>query len=279
MDNSSVSNCSVDQHQSTSLASECKRLGDDDRDTLGLLAIEVVESETRIQQQIQSEAEQHIKLDLWAKKSEEDEEMKGRNAAEAETIKLQQQQLLKANFNSCLPLVKEEQLACAIRMDSSNAALIDKHLATIYPVYLACARAILIRQARDLLVCSYFGCLQSFEMQFLCKFAQIAAELRQRHAIGESVLWNKGWPLTTPTGEVILHLGALENAFVGPGDIYLCVKSVNKTEAPQLYVSWRNPSNAIPTQQNLPHASVTTHLITSEPTKAKLIKFKTFVLI
>nr|XP_036227927.1 uncharacterized protein LOC118682686 [Bactrocera oleae] len=96
----------------------------------------------------------------------------------------QQQQSLMSISSSCLPLVKEEQLACAIHMDSGTAALIDKHLAAIYPVYMACTRSILIRQARDLLVCSYLGCLQSFEMEFLCKFAEIAAELRQRHAVG-----------------------------------------------------------------------------------------------
>lgn len=41
----------------------------------------------------------------------------------------------------------------------------------------------------------------------------------------QNVLWRKGWPLTTPTGEVILHLGALDDVLVRPGDLYLCVKS------------------------------------------------------
>ncbi|XP_020714203.1 uncharacterized protein LOC101455976 isoform X3 [Ceratitis capitata] len=149
-------------------------------------------------------------------------------------------------------------------MDSGTAALIDKHLAAIYTVFTACTRSILIRQARDLLVCSYLGCLQSFEMKFLCKFAEIAAELTQRHAIGENVLWHKGWPLTTPTGEVILHLGALDNALVRQGDIYLCVKSVDKAETPQLHVVWRNASTGLQIHQQQLHASATDTLAAGE---------------
>ncbi|XP_069967193.1 serine-rich adhesin for platelets-like isoform X1 [Bactrocera oleae] len=183
----------------------------------------------------------------------------------------QQQQSLMSISTSCPPLVKEEQLAFAIHMDSGTAALIDKHLAAIYPVYMACTRSILIRQARDLLVCSYLGCLQSFEMEFLCKFAEIAAELRQRHAVGVNVLWRKGWPLTTPTGEVILHLGALDDALVRPSDLYLCVKSVDKSETPQLHVVWRNASNGLQIQQQQAlqsHASVTATFATCDTAAA-----------
>ncbi|XP_049312952.1 uncharacterized protein LOC109579989 isoform X2 [Bactrocera dorsalis] len=250
------------QQQTTPLTSAKQKC-----DTLALAATEVevevddsadltVEQETRQMQQ-QCRQEQQTQSD-----SSQAGKLKCLTVAPnvARVKLLQQQQSLMSISSSCPPLVKEEQLACAIHMDSGTAALIDKHLAAIYPVYTACTRSILIRQARDLLVCSYLGCLQSFEMEFLCKFAEIAAELRQRHAVGVNVLWRKGWPLTTPTGEVILHLGALDDALIRPGDLYLCVKSVDKTETPQLHVVWRNASNGLQIQQQQAqqaHASAT----------------------
>lgn len=63
--------------------------------------------------------------------------------------------------------------------------LIDRHLSHIYPVYWARTRAILLRQARDLLVQHFEGSLTRFEQRFLCKFAQITATLRATHQIGE----------------------------------------------------------------------------------------------
>lgn len=65
------------------------------------------------------------------------------------------------------------------------AELIDRHLSHIYPVYWARTRAILMRQARELLALRYDGCLPRFEQRYLCKFAQIAATLRATHQIGE----------------------------------------------------------------------------------------------
>lgn len=65
------------------------------------------------------------------------------------------------------------------------AALIDRHLASIYPVFTQTTRAVLIREARDVLVNIYHGCLATFEQQFLCKFAEIAVILKQRHRVGE----------------------------------------------------------------------------------------------
>ncbi|XP_017488800.1 PREDICTED: uncharacterized protein LOC108377030 isoform X3 [Rhagoletis zephyria] len=252
---SSSSNVSVDQHQSTPLTSVHNRdaltlsaaaaaADVDDSDDLA------VEGETRRRQIIEEKEEKE------------------------ESCQQQPRQMLMPNYNSCPPLVKEAQLAHAIRMDSGTAELIDKHLAAIYPVYMACTRAILIRQARDLLVSSYSACLQSFEMKFLCKFAEIAADLSQRHAIGENVLWRKGWPLTTPTGEVVLHLGSLDNALVRPGDLYLCVKSANKTETPQLFAVWRSaPSDIVQLQQKQQplHASATGTLTATETADASKI--------
>ncbi|XP_069967853.1 serine-rich adhesin for platelets isoform X7 [Bactrocera oleae] len=274
---SGSSNVSADQQQQQhpTLLTSAKHK----RDALTLAAAEVevqvddsadltVEQETRqmqqkCQQQIQSDSLQTGKLKCSTVAADG-----GRGKLLQQQTQQQQSPMIST---SCPPLVKEEQLACAIHMDSGTAALIDKHLAAIYPVYKACTRSILIRQARDLLVCSYLGCLQSFEMEFLCKFAEIAAELRQRHAVGVNVLWRKGWPLTTPTGEVILHLGALDDALVRPSDLYLCVKSVDKSETPQLHVVWRNASNGLQIQQQQAqpsHASVAATFATCDTAAA-----------
>lgn len=69
--------------------------------------------------------------------------------------------------------------------DSQLAALIDSHLACIYPVFTQTTRAVLIREARDVLVNIYHGCLTTFERQFLCKFSEIAVILKERHHVGE----------------------------------------------------------------------------------------------
>lgn len=69
--------------------------------------------------------------------------------------------------------------------ESKIAALIDSHLASIYPVFNETTRAVLIREARDVLVKTYHGCLPTFQCQFLCKFAEIVAALKERHHIGE----------------------------------------------------------------------------------------------
>lgn len=73
----------------------------------------------------------------------------------------------------------------AVDVDVMLAELIDRHLSHIYPIYWARTRAILMRQARELLLDHFEGCLPSFEQRYLCKFAQIAAKLRATHQIGE----------------------------------------------------------------------------------------------
>jgi len=69
--------------------------------------------------------------------------------------------------------------------DATLLQLIDRYLSHIYPIYWARTRAILMRQARELLVSHFEGSLPRFEQRFLCKFAQIAATLRATHQIGE----------------------------------------------------------------------------------------------
>ncbi|XP_046808528.1 uncharacterized protein LOC111680493 [Lucilia cuprina] len=79
-----------------------------------------------------------------------------------------------------------EQLVDSQQMESHIAALIDRHLACIYPVFTQTTRAVLIREARDVLVKIYHGCLTTFERQFLCKFTEIAVILKERHRVAET---------------------------------------------------------------------------------------------
>ncbi|TMW43388.1 hypothetical protein DOY81_011532, partial [Sarcophaga bullata] len=78
-----------------------------------------------------------------------------------------------------------EQLDETVQMESHIAALIDSHFACIYPVFTTTTRAVLIREARDVLVKNYHGCLATFEREFLFKFKEIAVILKERHRIGE----------------------------------------------------------------------------------------------
>ncbi|KAI8121287.1 Puratrophin-1 [Lucilia cuprina] len=135
-----------------------------------------------------------------------------------------------------------EQLVDSQQMESHIAALIDRHLACIYPVFTQTTRAVLIREARDVLVKIYHGCLTTFERQFLCKFTEIAVMLKERHRVGEALIWCQGWPLVTPIGEVILHLGGLDDVEVKSAEIYLCVKTAETNKEPQLYAIWRTPT-------------------------------------
>lgn len=53
------------------------------------------------------------------------------------------------------------------------ADLVDRHLGALYPQYLESTRAVLVRQARDLLVCTFHGDLSRFEREFLSPAAKL----------------------------------------------------------------------------------------------------------
>ncbi|XP_058833737.1 uncharacterized protein LOC131691395 isoform X2 [Topomyia yanbarensis] len=63
---------------------------------------------------------------------------------------------------------------------SSNGIekLIDQHFGPLYPDYVDHTRPVLIRQARDLLVCTFHGDLERFETDFLRPAADIVSGLR-----------------------------------------------------------------------------------------------------
>ncbi|XP_075159405.1 puratrophin-1-like isoform X2 [Haematobia irritans] len=138
--------------------------------------------------------------------------------------------------------IEEKQLADPMEKDIELVALIDSHLSSIYPIYTQTTRTVLVREARDLLHKNYHSSLTMFQHQYLCRFTEIAAILKERHRIGEALIWCQGWPLVTPNGEVILHLGGLDDDQLKPAEIYLCVQPTDETNSePHLYATWRTP--------------------------------------
>lgn len=55
-------------------------------------------------------------------------------------------------------------------------------------------------------------------------------------------MWHKGWPLTTTSGAVVLHLGALDESLLRCQDLYLCVKPA-EDQSTHLCAVWRSPIN------------------------------------
>lgn len=55
--------------------------------------------------------------------------------------------------------------------------LIDKYFGNIYQNYLR-SKKCLVRQARDLLVCEYRGCLTRFENEFCCQASKLLQFLK-----------------------------------------------------------------------------------------------------
>uniref|UniRef100_A0A182PAZ5 Uncharacterized protein n=1 Tax=Anopheles epiroticus TaxID=199890 RepID=A0A182PAZ5_9DIPT len=73
---------------------------------------------------------------------------------------------------------------------SSIESLIDHYLGPLYPDYADHTRPMLIRQARDLLVCTFHGDLERFEGDFLRPATDIVRELRCAYQRGKKTLRN-----------------------------------------------------------------------------------------
>lgn len=67
------------------------------------------------------------------------------------------------------------------------ANLVDRYLGHLYPEYLEHTRPVLIRQARDLLVCTFHGDLTKFEEEFLSPAAIIVDEAKTSCCTSEKV--------------------------------------------------------------------------------------------
>jgi hypothetical protein len=65
--------------------------------------------------------------------------------------------------------------------------LIDKYLGQLYPHYKEQTRDVLIRQARDILVCTFHGDISAFEEVFLSPAAGIIAKIKQQFPVNDAV--------------------------------------------------------------------------------------------
>uniref|UniRef100_A0A4Y0BMR3 DH domain-containing protein n=2 Tax=Anopheles funestus TaxID=62324 RepID=A0A4Y0BMR3_ANOFN len=101
----------------------------------------------------------------------------------------------------------------------------------------------LIRQGRDLLVCTFHGDLERFESDFLRPGTDIVRELRCAYQRGKDLSWCDGWPLAV-AGALVLHLGALDESLVRSQDTYLCIRPEPDTSKPELYAVWRGTSTS-----------------------------------
>lgn len=66
------------------------------------------------------------------------------------------------------------------------SSLVDKYLGQLYPLYREHTRDVLIRQARDILICTFHGDLTSFERIFLMPAVEIIEKIKQRFS-GDTV--------------------------------------------------------------------------------------------
>lgn len=66
----------------------------------------------------------------------------------------------------------------------------DQYLGHLYPDYIDHTRSVLVRQARDLLVCTFHGNLSRFEDEFLAPASNIVERVKDKCRVG-SVSYNQ----------------------------------------------------------------------------------------
>lgn len=66
---------------------------------------------------------------------------------------------------------------CLFQVKSDVETLVDKYFGGLYENY-EYSRKCLVRQARDLLVCEYHGCLQRFESEFCIQAEKLLQHLK-----------------------------------------------------------------------------------------------------
>ncbi|XP_011168452.2 uncharacterized protein LOC105201882 isoform X1 [Solenopsis invicta] len=94
------------------------------------------------------------------------------------------------------------------------------------PIYGDSVMNLLIRQARDILVCAYHGNLENFVRTYLSPAATLLAEVKNvASETGNEAVVPEGWPLTLGGSGLILQLGELEASALRLGECYLCVRS------------------------------------------------------
>ncbi|XP_054273864.1 pleckstrin homology domain-containing family G member 4B-like isoform X2 [Macrosteles quadrilineatus] len=119
--------------------------------------------------------------------------------------------------------------------------LTDKYFGPLYSNYPR-TRPVLVRQARDLLVCSYHGNTARFEAEFCQPAAALMQEVIQRSFIEVACgVSPRGWPLSLGVRGVVLHLGELDASLLRSRDCYLCVRVPNH-QPPQVALVWSGGS-------------------------------------
>ncbi|XP_033340994.2 uncharacterized protein LOC117228994 isoform X1 [Megalopta genalis] len=94
------------------------------------------------------------------------------------------------------------------------------------PIYGDGVINLLIRQARDILVCAYHGNLENFLRTYLSPAASLIAEVKTvASETGNESVVPEGWPLTLGRRGLILQLGELEASALRLGECYLCIRS------------------------------------------------------
>ncbi|XP_076623370.1 uncharacterized protein LOC143342924 isoform X2 [Colletes latitarsis] len=94
------------------------------------------------------------------------------------------------------------------------------------PIYGDGVINLLIRQARDILVCAYHGNLENFLKTYLSPAASLLAEVKSvASETGNESVVPEGWPLTLGRRGLILQLGELEASALRLGECYLCIRS------------------------------------------------------
>lgn len=67
----------------------------------------------------------------------------------------------------------------------SVSTLVDKYLGHLYPDYHDHTRSVLVRQTRDLLLCTFHGNLQKLEEEFLAPAANLIADIKRNCQHGQ----------------------------------------------------------------------------------------------
>ncbi|XP_015182077.1 PREDICTED: uncharacterized protein LOC107069348 isoform X3 [Polistes dominula] len=98
------------------------------------------------------------------------------------------------------------------------------------PIYGDGVINLLIRQARDILVCAYHGNLENFVKSYLSPAAYLLSKVKNvASETGNELVVPEGWPLTIGGRALVLQLGELEASALRLGECYLCVRSAAVT--------------------------------------------------
>ncbi|XP_076225676.1 uncharacterized protein LOC116425178 isoform X2 [Nomia melanderi] len=118
----------------------------------------------------------------------------------------------------------ETQLALSLLGGRGDVASLVRNL--LGPIYGDGVINLLIRQARDILVCAYHGNLENFLRTYLSPAASLIAEVKTvASETGNESVVPEGWPLTLGRRGLILQLGELEASALRLGECYLCIRS------------------------------------------------------